>query len=249
MNRPAHVHLVAVGESIHKTLPSSLNEFSATKIVLLVEEALFKERGPPKQEKIMEAIESVKKIASLLGIDVDIVRLEKIALSDIRDAVLSVYESERGANFYFNITGGTKVLSNGLFLMSIWIGATTYYVEQDGGIQVLRVPRMNMDEVARNPNYFSILDILFGFGGRAPYKTTFQQMMPRYKPIRESGIKTKRELQKGTFSKWMRDLCLWGLIEESYLGSSKREKVLTITNDGIFALKLISSLPNRSDIV
>jgi DNA-binding PadR family transcriptional regulator len=65
-------------------------------------------------------------------------------------------------------------------------------------------------------------------------------MVDSYKPIREMGI-SKRSLAQGTLTKWTVDLEQWGLITIDNPKNNRKDKIYTITDDGIFTLKFITA--------
>lgn len=71
-------------------------------------------------------------------------------------------------------------------------------------------------------------------------------MKEEYKPIRENNRKMKRNLSRGTLSKWINDLYKWGLLCTNYAKDNKKEKVINITNDGLFALNFIKASNNQN---
>ncbi|HIH37227.1 MAG TPA: hypothetical protein HA232_04905 [Methanocellales archaeon] len=238
-----HIHIMSVGEHVHEGLPRALDEFKSSKMVLIVEEAVFSTPGPLKKREILKSMDSVREIALMLGKGFEVKRVKKISLDEIRDAVFEVVRQNQDARFYFNITHGTKVLSNGLFLMSIWLQGTAYYIDQTEGMQTLSIPKMPVDDLVDNPNYIAILDILYEERGRKlPYKVLFSRLGPRYLPKREADKKAKRSLQKGTFSKWVKDLNRWDLIQINFIEGSEKEKEVTLTSNGEFSLRFAMAL-------
>lgn len=234
------IHILGVGEHVHEGLPKILDEFKSSKLILIVEDNIYSTPGPPKKSQIMQAMEKVREIAEILNKDFEVKRIKTISLDNVRDAIFEIFKDHPNARFYFNITHGTKVLSNGLFLMSIWLQGTAYYVDQSEGVQTLSIPRMHVADLINNPNYVALLEILNSEEGNViPYKDAFNKLASRYTPMRGNGIKTKRSLQKGTFSKWIKDLNSSGLIKVSYINGSIKEKEILLTDDGAFSLKFV----------
>lgn len=232
------IHILGVGEHVHEGLPKILDEFRSSKLILIVEENVYSTPGPPKKNQILQAMEKVREIANILNKDFEVKRIKKISLDNVRDAVFEIFKEHPNARFYFNITHGTKIISNGLFLMSIWLQGTAYYVDQSEGVQTLSIPRMHVGDLINNPNYIALLEILnYEEGNSLPYKDAFIKLTSRYTPMRGSGTKTKRCLQKGTFSKWIKDLSGSGLIEVRFIDGSIKQKEILLTNDGAFSLK------------
>lgn len=242
-----HVHIISAGESIHKTFPKAINEFKMNKAIIIAEESVFSEGAGGHSPLIFQSINQVKEIANKLEKSVEIKRIPEISLNNIRNAVLEIFNDQPKAIFYFNITGGTKVLSNGLFMMSIWIDGITYHVGESGQLQILTIPKIHVDSITKNINYISILEIITNSKDKEILqKKLYFTMKENYKPLREENKKLKRTLSRGTLSKWIYDLISWGLVSEEYVENSKKEKKIKITDDGIFTLKYIKAADKRN---
>lgn len=241
MDNREHIHLISSGETIHETFPKSIKELKMDRAIILVEEDVFGNSGNIHHPLIRESINQVEKLAKMLNITYDIKLIPSISLENIRNAVLDVFNQYPNAVYYFNITGGTKVLSNGLFMMSIWLDGTAYHVGEDGKFQILAVPKIHVEDIKKNENYISILEILEkSREHEMPQKELFNNMKNEYKPLRKPNAKTKRNLSRGTLSKWIQDLISWDLVNQEYFKDNK-EKRVRITGDGIFTLKFIKA--------
>jgi hypothetical protein len=242
-----HVHIISAGESIHKTFPKAIHEFKMNKAIIIVEDNVFYDGAGGHSTLIIQSIDEVKKTADKLEIAFEIKRIPDISLKNIRNAVLEIFNDQTNAIFYFNITGGTKVLSNGLFMMSIWIEGTTYHVGESGQLQILTIPKIHTENITKNSNYIFILEILTNSKDKEILlKNLYSTMKDAYKPLREENKKLKRTLSRGTLSKWIYDLISWGLVSEEYVENSRKEKKIKITDDGIFTLKYIKAANKRN---
>lgn len=246
MEEIQHVHIISAGESIHKTFPKAINEFKMNRAIIIVEDGVFSDGAGEHSSLIIQSIEKVKEIADKLEKSLEIKRIPDISLKNVRNAVLEIFNDQPNATFYFNITGGTKVLSNGLFMMSIWIDGTTYHVGESGQLQILTIPKIHIDSITKNVNYITILEILTNSKDKEILqKNLYFTMKDSYKPLREDDKKLKRTLSKGTLSKWICDLNSWGLVSQEYIENSKKEKKIKITDDGIFTFKYINAANKR----
>jgi hypothetical protein len=247
MKSMEHIHIISAGESIHKTFPKAVNEFKIDCVIIVVEENVFKNPDFGRNSLIINAINEVQNLAFILEKSFEIKNIPSITLEAIRDAILEIFTTYNKSKFYFNITGGTKILSNGLFMMSIWINGKTYYIDENGSIQILTTPKIKIENVGKNINYVILLNILASHKNSGILqKHLFIKMKEEYKPIRENTRKMKRNLSRGTLSKWINDLYKWGLLSTNYAKDNKKEKVISITNDGLFALNFIRASNNQN---
>lgn len=245
------IHIIASGANIGKTVHLAIKEEGhVSRIFVVVENDICvnsktdtEDRKKIKQN-IRAAIQDVKETSKRMKIIFKVIRIDSISIESVRDAVLSIFDKFPEAEYSFNISGGTKPLSNGLFLMSIWVGGKVYHTPTDDTIQRLFIPKMHPRDISRNENLGQILNCFFssiiekekdgGIAGR----NLFREMKIRYQPVRETGDKTtKRIYSRGTLTKNLAELIEDGLITESNHPTSKKEKTYFITEDGKFALR------------
>lgn len=251
--KQSHIHLISAGENIHVTFPKSIDEFKMDKAIVIVENKVFENDENPHYPKIRESISEVKKIASITSKSFEIKRIEKIDLENIRNVVIETFSENPDSKFYFNITGGTKVLSNGLFLMSIWLDGTAYHFGEFGEFQILSVPKIHIEDIQKNKNYISILKILTNSKNKEiKQKELFQKLGEEYKPLKNqketnrNKDETRMELHRGTLSRWLQELEEWKLLDIIYVQGNRKEKIIKINSDGIFALRFFETIRKRS---
>lgn len=246
MENREHIHIISSGETIHETFPISIRKLQMDRAIVLVEADVFENSDNKHHPLIRESISQVEKDAKRLKIFFEIKCIQSISLENIRNAVLDIFNNHPDAVYYFNITGGTKVLSNGLFLMSIWLEGIAYHVGEGGKFQILAVPKIHVEDIRKNENYISMMEILVNSKKHEmPLKELFIEMEKDYKPLRKEDQKAKRNLSRGTLSKWIQDLISWGLVTEEFKKNNKKEKNIKITEDGIFTLKFIRAARKR----
>lgn len=245
------IHIIASGANIGKTVHLAIKEEGhVSRIFVVVENDICVNSKTDTEDRkkiklsIRAAIQDVKETSKRMKIIFDVIRIDSISIESVRDAVLSIFDKFPEAEYSFNISGGTKPLSNGLFLMSIWVGGKVYHTPTDDKIQRLFIPKMHPRDISRNENLGQILNCFFssiiekekdgGIAGR----NLFREMKTRYQPVRETGDKTtKRIYSRGTLTKNLAELIEDGLITESNHPTSKKEKTYFITEDGKFALR------------
>lgn len=233
-----HIHIIASGENIHNTVPYAINEFKMSKAVVVVEKSLFQMPDYKRNPKIIESIHKVEDMAKMTKKAFEVKHMDGINLNSIRDTVMEIVE-ENGSDstYYFNVSGGTKVLSNGLFMMALWLDGIVYHVGEDQVLQKLIIPRLHVEDVKKNPNYMSILkNIESSKGHMKMRKHLYNELKTSYTQIRDNHGRARRGLSPGTLSKWTADLVKMGLIREKPT-DNRKEKLYEITDDGIFTLK------------
>lgn len=252
MEQPEHIHFLIAGEHAHETYPLVIKGKGITRTFVIVEKNIGKISPRPDidqaelSKKIHAAIKKVRTKSEEMDIICETLQTESVSLESIRDAVLEVFFKFPEARYSFNITGGTKLHSIGLFVMSLWLAGEVYYTPTKSDIHKLAIPRMKVKELSGNPNYIEILKVLApparikekGSQRAVTRKDLLNEMKKRYKPVRDIGDKkTKRELGSGTMTKLLANMLEWDLVTEEFRSGSKKEKIYSITPDGEFALK------------
>jgi len=252
MEQDEHIHIISSGENIHNTYHLAISSNRITWTCVIVEEDIFK-KSPgddaarlERKEKIRAAIREVKTLSEKMKISYETIRIESITLESVRDAVLEIYNKYPDARFSFNISGGTKVLSIGLFVMSLWLIGDVFYTPSGTLIQKLSLPKMHVRELTANPNYIEILKYLSPpsrskdttSSRKVTRKDLLNEMQKRYHAVRDTGEKKiRRELGSGTLTKLLANMLEWDLIFEEFRPGSRKEKIYSIAPDGEFALK------------
>lgn len=251
MSEEEIIHVMSAGASIHLTFPVAVNEISrATKVYVIVEDRVYQysedKHKQEMREEIRHSINELKKIAApFVKNGIHEKKIPEDTLEYIQDAVVEIYTENRNANFFFNVSGGTKQLSIGLFLMGLWIEAVPYLVDQDSHATKLSVPRIHIKDLTENPNRVLILKKLHEQKSkRLSRKDLFDKVKQEYIQIRKP--KEKRELKQGIFNALVENLIQWGLIDVNYKEGSKKEKVYKITSDGEFTLNFVKLRQNTT---
>ena len=237
INQEKRIHIMSAGQSVHETFPTVLNNISyVSKLYVIVEDRVY---NSGKQE-ILDSIDKLKEIAAPYVDDgIEVVRIADDTLDYIRDAVLSIYEKNRDAKYYFNVSSGTKGLSIGLFMMALWIDAIPYHVGVDKDSRLIPIPKVHMNDFKKNPNRVTILEILNSKAGKYYAKKKLQQdLNAKYIPVK-SGNKTKRTLSPTGFNSLISSLIDWKLIEKRFREGNEKEVEYCITPDGEFTLRFM----------
>ncbi len=261
MERQEHIHFLIAGEHVHETYPLVIKGKGITHTFVIVEKNIGKISPKPDidqavlTKKIHAAIKKVQTKSEEMDIICETLQTESVSLESIRDAVLDVFFKFPEARYSFNITGGTKLHSIGLFVMSLWLAAEVYYTPTKSDIYRLTIPKMKVKELSGNPNYIEILKVLappaktkeVGSPRAVTRKDLLNEMQKRYKPVRDIGDKkTKRKLGSGTLTKLMAKMLEWDLVIEEFRSGSKKAKNYSITPDGEFALKFFLTQQKKS---
>lgn len=245
------VHIMSAGANIHNTFPVAINKISsATKVYVIVEDDVYEDVTDEKRQKMLvdirDSIKKLKEIAKpFVENGVHEIKIPDDSLECTRDAVIKIYSENQGARFFFNLSGGTKMLSIGLFMMGLWIDAVPYVVDLDSQPRKLSVPKIHIKDLTENPNRVLILTKLNETKSKSmTRKYLLDKAAKEYIPIRERERK-KMELKQGTFNSLIASLLEWELISEEFKEGSKKEKVYRITPDGEFTLNFIKIKNSR----
>ena len=245
MSEDEIIHVISAGASIHKTFPVAVNEISrATKVYVIVENKVYEDSEDKNKQEMREAIQNsinelIKIAAPFVKNGIHEKKISEDTLEYIRDAIIEIYSEKRNAKFFFNVSGGTQLVSIGLFLMGLWIEAIPYVVDQDSQARRLSIPRIHIKDLTENPNRVLILKKLKGQKSKKlSRKNLFDKVSEEYIPIRERQRK-KMELKQGTFNALIDNLIQWGFIDVTYKKGSKKEKEYSITPDGEFTLNFV----------
>ncbi|WP_321431076.1 hypothetical protein [uncultured Methanolobus sp.] len=246
MAEEKRIHIMSAGQSVHKTFPTASKMISyATKVYVVVEEDVYEESDDDETNSrlkpIIESIEELKRIADpFVEEGVEVVKIPDNTLDDIRDAVFRIYQKDKDAKYYLNLSGGGKGLSIGLFMMALWIEAVPYHIDRDGNARIISIPKVHMGNFRKNPNRITVLELL-----NAKLEKTLSRkelkgdLDKKYVPIKTSSGKAKKSLSYGGFNSLIQDLLEWGLIEQRPHKGSKKEVEYFITPDGQFTLQFI----------
>ena len=246
------IHIFSAGRSVDKTFISANKKFQIDRVFVFLD-VQEKKTDSLEYSNIESSIKRLKKIGLSVGIQVSDINVEADNLDDVRDKILDIRDRYTESEFYFNITGGKKVLSLNLFTMSVWLNGSAYYVEKDGTIFEFSVPRIQPESLNSESLKFLVLSIVNkvtkGENDFILYSEAFDEFKRVYKPKRENDSGRYPVARKGTFSKLVRALIDDGLVKEDYLKQSHKTKTLSITPDGIFTVNFVkrSSLKNLDE--
>lgn len=252
MSDKEKIHIMSAGANVHNTFPIAIYNISpASEVYVIAEKRIYEDSDDPKtqdsREAIRRSIGKLKELASPIakkGVHEKIIEAD--TLDHIKDAVFEIYRNNPDAQYYFNVSGGTKALSIGLFMMAIWFEATPYHIDMEGTANEISIPKMHIEDLQSNPNWVTILRIL---DEQKPSddeklkkllrKKLFEKLSKEYIPVRGKE-RADRDLKDGVFNSLTRTLLKWKLIDERHIKGSKKEKEYILTSDGEFTLKFVS---------
>ena len=245
MKQDKRIHIMSAGQSLHKTFPTAIKHISyATKLYVIIEDRVYekadKEENQIQRDAIINSIKKLEEIATPFVDDgVEVIRIPNDTLDHIRDAVVSMYEKNKDAQYYLNLSGGTKALSIGLFMMALWIEAIPYHIDRDGNPRLIPIPKVHMGDFQKNPNRILILDILSNQPGKSLSRRDLKNKLDkRYIPVKDSR-KSTQSISYGGFTSLIDSLIEWNLIEKRFLSDSEKEIEYHITPDGEFTLRFV----------
>lgn len=247
------IHIMSAGANVHNTFPRAIYGIApADEVYVIAEKRIYDDSDDLQKQNsriaIRESIEKLKEIAlPFTKKGVHELKIEADTLDHISDAVFEIYKKNPDAEYYFNVSGGTKALSIGLFMMALWIEAKPYHVDMEKQAKTISIPKVHIEDFQSNPNRVTILKILDRQNpsedeekikklSRIKLK---EKLSNEYIPIRDKK-RVDRELKDGVFNSLTKDLLNWGLIDERHVEGSKKEKEYLLTSDGEFTLKFVS---------
>ncbi|WP_094227751.1 DUF6293 family protein [Methanolobus psychrotolerans] len=252
MTKKEKIHIMSAGANVHNTFSIAIYNISpAFEVYVIAEKRIYEDSDDPDKQKTREAIrrsiENLKELATPIakkGVHEKIIEAD--TLDHIKDAVFEIYKKNPDAEYYFNVSGGTKALSIGLFMMALWFEAIPYHVDMEKTAKTISIPKVHIEDFQANPNRVTILRILDEQKPssdeklkKLPRKKLFEKLSKEYIPIRDKK-RADRNLKDGVFNSLTRDLLNWNLIDEKHIEGSKKEKEYILTSDGEFTLKFVS---------
>ncbi len=234
------IHVFSSGKSMVKTFKSAVNKYSIDRIVVF-DEVSDDVKG---RKEIIGAIDELRKLSGEIGINFDTINIQESDMDDVRDNVIKLTRNHN-CKLFFNLTGGRKILALYLFTMALWVNGDPYYVDRSGKIIELSIPRIHADELYNNQNLVKILSIVHReeekYGRPIRNSDVFRIAAAEYRPSKKLKEGGNSRLQMGTFSKWVRLLIDRKLLDEQFVENNHKSKMLSITQDGIFAVKFFTS--------
>ena len=273
-----HVHIISAGENIHTAYPAIFRTLpTITRTYVLADNSVYELSSNPEVEKgrvaIREAVAAVKEISVTLSIPFSRELIYQPIYPSVRDTVIKIHREYPGARFTFDISGGSKPLSNAFFAVSAWLDADVYSAFDQKTPRSIPLPNRSVRVLLANPNYQMILAILLRTGKKntsvvpaewVSRQYIFKQLFTFYVPSRtkkakpddppvqtvkiRKGRKPAAELTHGTFSDFMRALVDAELVDEEVSTEAGREKMFRITESGEIAFRFFSD-PSTNSLI
>lgn len=248
-----HIHVMNAGKSLEGTFPRVIkSDMPITSVILLTDEETMTSQDPKGKEerdKVKEAIKNVEQISEVLKINTRKIILKNVTLPELRDHVFDLKKEHPNAKLYFNLTGGKRAISIWLFMLSWWLEGKAYYVELNDEIMDLNVPKIPLKEISKNPNYQVVLSIIYEWRANRkpgtmewdmmPYSILYDKFQSNYIPVR-TGAHEKGKM-RGTLTKIINPLYEWGFVETGFMGDSRKNKYVRLTQDGEFAYRFLQT--------
>lgn len=231
------IHIYSPGKNIGETFKAAVKKYHIDRIIVFKEILENDKSG----DDIENAIEDLRTKARNNGIEFDITKVHGNSMEEVMENIVRLRDQYPSDSFYFNLTGGRKVLALYLYTMAIWLDGFPYYVDISGDIIEFSIPRIHREILRSNPNLVKILSIIYNIQKtpEAMIKNAdvYEELAKSYQPSEKSNRKGNYKLSRGTFSKWIRLLIENQLISENFMDNNHKSKFLSITRDGIFALR------------
>jgi hypothetical protein len=240
-------HIFSAGKNIGETYKVAVKNYSIDRIIVFVEIPNNRKNSPDTESinEILKALKDLEVQANQIGIEFLQIKVFENDINDVMEQVFKLRDEYPDASFYFNLTGGRKVLALNLFTTAIWIGGFPYYIDINGGKIEFNIPRIAPEELQNNRNLLKILGIVHdsttNIEKYVKVSDVYDALARNYEPPNNINNNGRYKLPRGTLSKWIRKLIENGLLTEEYLGNNHKSKYLTITRDGEFALIFFSN--------
>ncbi|MEI8331360.1 MAG: hypothetical protein WCF90_06900 [Methanomicrobiales archaeon] len=118
-----HVHIISAGENVHPEYPAIFRILpTITQTYIPADNTVYEHSSNPEVEKgrvaTREAVAVVMEISASLSIPFSSELIYQPVFPSVRDMVITIHRGCPGARFTFDISGGSKPLSNVLFAIS-----------------------------------------------------------------------------------------------------------------------------------
>ncbi len=242
INEKKQIHIFSPGKNIGETYKVAVKQYSISSIIVFTnkENNTDKNNRNERIDEINNALKNLQDRANEIGIDFQKVAVSEDNINDVMENVFKLRDEFPQAQFYFNLTGGGKVLALNLFTSAIWVGGLPYYVDKNDRIIEFSIPRISPAELQKNRNLLKILEIVNDSRERSEKYVKFTEVYDKlavyYRSHNNIDNDGRYKLPRGTFSKWVRKLIDDGLLYEEYIKDNHKSKCLNITKDGEFAL-------------
>lgn len=231
------IHIYSPGKNIGETFKAAVKKYHIDRIIVF-KEILENEKSGDDIEK---AINDLRTKAGNNGIEFEITKVRGNSMEEVMENILRLRDQFPDDSFFFNLTGGRKVLALYLYTMAIWLDGFPYYVDISGDIIEFSIPKIHREILRGNPNLVKILSIIYKkqevLETMIKNADVYEELAKSYQPSEKSNRKGNYKLSRGTFSKWIRLLIENQLISENFVENNHKSKFLSISRDGIFALR------------
>lgn len=202
-------------------------------------------------QSVWQSIDQTIELLIRNGIENEVIEIDDVTENMQLIELIALYAKHPEAKFLFNVTGGRKPIALSLMLASIWTNGICYYIPEavDQGMEdvlEIKIPKMHINDIRQNSNYNSYLNILLEYkesdkeDGWMSRKELTTKMEKLYRPQRRTSGKMKMSFSSSMMTKWTAQLEEWALIEVNY-SDNRREKIMRLTDDGVFAVKLLKA--------
>jgi len=273
-----HIHIISAGESIHTAYPAIFRTLpTITHTFVLADSTTCETSSNPEIETqrlaIRHAVDAVKEISASLSIQFSRETIFPPVYESVRDTLTRIYQENPGAQFTFDLSGGSKELCMAALTFAPWLDADVCATFGGKTPRNAPLPDRPVRTMLANPNYQTILAILLRRTTRAPddgirdwisreyiYKQLWSVYVPsrtkKVKPVDpvapsvtyKRGRKPAADMTHGTLSTLLHSLGDAALVEERVSPDTRREKSYRITERGEIAFRLFSD-PAKSSLV
>ena len=234
------IHVMSVGKGLYNTYIEAMKKNYGMDEVVVFDDQPAKIKQNDRKEEIEWSLSKTEEKCKEFGQKFTHVKLNELSITAVMDKFTDIYQKNTDCRFMFNITPGRKPLSICLFYVSVWVGGTSYYIEEGNTGTIMEFERPNVDPATiraeKNPNYQTILNYIYEADNHTRSRLEIGQFMGvngngAYVPVRK-GNKEKRSVTSAMITAWIKKLEEWRLVtREEKDGRSKNVK---LTPEGRF---------------
>jgi hypothetical protein len=275
MSTGSHVHIISAGDHIQTAYPAIFRTLPGITRTYILAESNAIAISPLKEierqrQTLRTAIEAVKEISKSLSIPCSRELVFAPIYPSVRDVLTRIHQEHPGAQFTFDLSGGSKELCLALFSFAPWLDGEVWSAFDEKAPRPVPQPDRSIRNLMENPNYPAILAVLLRKNKTAkgifprPWLTRsylYSQVWPFYSRSRtrkprpddpvihyRGGRKPAQNLSQATFSSFMTMLRNAGFIEEKQDEKNRREKAYRVTDSGETAFRFYADPGSNSTV-
>jgi len=145
-----NIHIMSAGKGLESTFQTAIKVYPVGGVVIVTDVDIEEHHDNTEKSDIVESVRSVQETCRRVDWPCEVIVVPHGSLELLRDRVMDLYIRNPENHYFFNVTNGNKILSLGLFMISIWIGGEAYYIDKGKVKAGLVIPEDYARELKRN---------------------------------------------------------------------------------------------------